>query len=351
MRSRSRMLPVLMLAAALAALAATSARADAIMDWNAHSDAIAAEKAIRPVQHSRNKAMLQVAMFEAVNAIERRYAPYKLNLSADRTASKEAAAASAAHDVLIAVLPGPEGQARRGIGDGAGRNPRGRAENERHRCRQESRGRRSSPCAPVTASRRRRRYRPHTSPGVYVPTVVPVFSTAGAVTPWVMTSGSQFRPAPPPALNSETWTRDLNEIRELGASQQHAAHGRADDDRPVLVRRRSAHLQSDRAPGRGREGDGPGRLRAPLRARRHGRKRRAHRGVRCQVHLQSLATGHGDPQCRSDRQRGDAARGIVAAARRHADAPRVPVRALHHLGCGRRRCSRRWPATRSGSLR
>lgn len=31
-----------------------------------------------------------------------------------------------------------------------------------------------------------------------------------------MTSGSQFRPASPPALTSETWTRDLNEIRELG---------------------------------------------------------------------------------------------------------------------------------------
>jgi hypothetical protein len=51
-------------------------------------------------------------------------------------------------------------------------------------------------------------YRPHTNPGLYVPTVVPVNSTAGAVTPWVMTSGSQFRPAAPPALNSETWTRD-----------------------------------------------------------------------------------------------------------------------------------------------
>ena len=36
------------------------------------------------------------------------------------------------------------------------------------------------------------------------------------MTPWSMTSGSQFRPAPPPALTSETWTRDLNEIRELG---------------------------------------------------------------------------------------------------------------------------------------
>jgi hypothetical protein len=31
-----------------------------------------------------------------------------------------------------------------------------------------------------------------------------------------MTSGSQFRPGPPPALTSETWTRDINEIRELG---------------------------------------------------------------------------------------------------------------------------------------
>ena len=59
-------------------------------------------------------------------------------------------------------------------------------------------------------------HRPHTSPGVYVPTVVPVFSTVGAMTPWTMTAGSQFRPGPPPALNSETWTRDLNEIREVG---------------------------------------------------------------------------------------------------------------------------------------
>ena len=29
---------------------------------------------------------------------------------------------------------------------------------------------------------------------------------------------SQFRPAPPPALNSEVWTRDLNEIREIGSN-------------------------------------------------------------------------------------------------------------------------------------
>jgi len=42
-------------------------------------------------------------------------------------------------------------------------------------------------------------------------------STVGAVTRWVMTSASQFHPAPPPPLDSATWTHDLNEIREVGA--------------------------------------------------------------------------------------------------------------------------------------
>jgi hypothetical protein len=60
-------------------------------------------------------------------------------------------------------------------------------------------------------------YRPHTSPGVYVPTVTPLFSHFPAMTPWAMSASSQFRPAPPPALDSEVWTKDLNEIRELGA--------------------------------------------------------------------------------------------------------------------------------------
>ena len=48
--------------------------------------------------------MMHVAMFEAVNAVERRYAPYKLNLPADRNSSKEAAAASAGYHVLVALL-------------------------------------------------------------------------------------------------------------------------------------------------------------------------------------------------------------------------------------------------------
>jgi hypothetical protein len=61
-------------------------------------------------------------------------------------------------------------------------------------------------------------YRPVTAPGVYVPTTMPIESSTPKMTPWAMSTGSQFRPAPPPALTSETWTRDLNEIREIGSS-------------------------------------------------------------------------------------------------------------------------------------
>ena len=59
-------------------------------------------------------------------------------------------------------------------------------------------------------------YRPHTTAGVYVPTVFPVVPHWGKRKPWVMTSGDQFRPGPPPSLTSDIWKRDLNEIKALG---------------------------------------------------------------------------------------------------------------------------------------
>jgi hypothetical protein len=199
---------------ALATVFARAAYADVIMDWNAKGDAIAAEEQV--LLPTRVMSMLHIAMFEAVNAIERRYTPYKLTLSADRSTSKDAAAATAAHDVLLSVYPDqkaaldtalaaslfdiPETDAKiKGIALG----------------KQAAEG--------VIALRANdganapEGYRPQTKAGVYVPTVIPLFATFGASTPWVMTSGSQFRPGPPPALDSETWTRDVNEIRELGA--------------------------------------------------------------------------------------------------------------------------------------
>jgi hypothetical protein len=59
-------------------------------------------------------------------------------------------------------------------------------------------------------------YRPVTSAGVYVTTTLPVGTQWGKVTPWVMESGSQFHPAPPPALSSPEWAADYNEVKGLG---------------------------------------------------------------------------------------------------------------------------------------
>ena len=95
----------------LLALAAT-ARADVIMDWNARADAIAAEKRLPPPVQGRVLALMHVSMFEAINAIERRYKPYRLELVADRNTSREAAAASAGHAVLVALYPDQKAGAR-----------------------------------------------------------------------------------------------------------------------------------------------------------------------------------------------------------------------------------------------
>src|ERR1700712_237389 len=205
-----------LLAIALTAAFAGAAHADVIMDWNAKADAIAAEKQVLPAQQSRAMSMLHIAMFEAVNAIERRYTPYQLTLFADRSTSKEAAAAAAAYDILLATYPDQKAildtaftASLSGIPETEGKSNGivlGQKAAEAVIALRASDG-----------SNAQETYRPYTKPGVYVPTIVPLFSTIGATTPWVMASGSQFRPGPPPALDSETGTRDVNEIREIGA--------------------------------------------------------------------------------------------------------------------------------------
>ena len=66
------------------------------------------------------------------------------------------------------------------------------------------------------------RYRPATTPGVYVPTTLPASYEWREVKPWIMKRASQFRPEPPPALTSPTWARDYNEIKQLGAKNSDA---------------------------------------------------------------------------------------------------------------------------------
>jgi hypothetical protein len=196
-------------------LLTSPASSDVIMDWNAKAEAIGVEKQLVNVPNARGQAMLHVAMFEAVNAIERRYAPYKLSLESDRTASKEAAAASAAYGILLNLYP----DQRPDLDTALAASLSGIAETEA-KAKGIELGRKAA--AGIIALRvndgsdAQESYRPHGKPGVYVPTALPIESASGALKPFVMTVGSQFRPKPPPALDSEIWTKDLNEIREIG---------------------------------------------------------------------------------------------------------------------------------------
>jgi len=199
------------------ALLTAPARGDVIMDWNARADAIGIEKQVPNAPNARAQAMLHVAMFEAVNAIDKRYAPYKLTLMADRTASKEAAAVAAAHGVLVALYPDQKADLDAALSASLSAI----AETEAKSKGIETGKKAAAEIIALRAddgSKMPESYRPSTAPGIYVPTTTPIESTSSKMTPWAMSTGSQFRPGPPPALNSETWTRDLNEIREIGSS-------------------------------------------------------------------------------------------------------------------------------------
>src|SRR3954471_11519469 len=90
-------------AAALATAAAPAARADTVTDWNAYaSTAIVATAGQPPPVSVLSFAMVQGAVYDAVNAIDRGHGPYLSEPPAAASDSKDAAASTAAYRVLIA---------------------------------------------------------------------------------------------------------------------------------------------------------------------------------------------------------------------------------------------------------
>src|SRR5262245_61138323 len=164
-------------APALALLAAlsTPARSDVISDWNAKAEAIAVEKRLLSPNNAREMAVLHVAMFEALNAIDRRYAPYRLSLSAERTVSKEAAAASAAHDVLVALYPDQQASLDSMLKASLGAITDGDSKTKGIELGKQSAGQILALRA-NDGSAAAETYRPYTAPGHSVPTVLPVNS-------------------------------------------------------------------------------------------------------------------------------------------------------------------------------
>lgn len=193
---------------------------DVVLQWNQLAlDAIRQVKP-NPLAASRILAIEQVAVFDAVNAIDRSFTPYFAQVHASHGASLEAAAAQAAHDTLVSLVPSlkstfdaalaadlvgiPPGLARQG--SDVGQN-----------VAQQILVLRSSDHSIDVAT-----YVPGMNPGDWQPTPpalsAPLAPQWGSVTPWAMTSQSQFRPPPPPALSSTDYAAAFNEVKSLGRS-------------------------------------------------------------------------------------------------------------------------------------
>ena len=166
----------------------------------------------------RSFAMMHAAMFDAVNSIDGTYTPYLIEVPRSRQASQEAAAAKAAHDVLVALYPMrqeifateltnslngiPIIRALRGIRIGeivAAQMLAARAND----------GWNAAPPSYVLPL----------TPGNWQPAPAPAgFTQYPAVLPFAITSSTQFAPNPPPAMTSAQYAADFNEVKEIGSA-------------------------------------------------------------------------------------------------------------------------------------
>src|SRR5215470_12416177 len=205
------MKPALSCAALLLASVAFAARADVVTDWNVKTGELITEAKIGTPPAIRVMAIVQTAAYDAVNAITRRYpAPASLTEGA-QGASVEAAVAAAHRVVLLKVLPAQQPSidvayqaALTGVPEGAAKTA-GIAVGEKAATAVLAHRADDGAATPEA-------YRPHTTAGAYVTTAAPAVPQWPQRKPWLMNSAAQFRPGPPPALTSETWLRDYNEV-------------------------------------------------------------------------------------------------------------------------------------------
>lgn len=191
------------------------ATADVITDWNEKAVAYVLGRGLGPPPAERIMAMTHVAMFDAVNSIERKYRPYLVQLPASPTASKEAAAATAAGTILAATNPPTQVEMKNALVIYLGAIPDGPAKAEGIKLG-EAVAAKVLEARAGDGSTTPDSYRPKTAPGVYVPTPAVFAPMWPSVKPFVLTSASQFRPVPPIALTSAEWAADYNEIKDLG---------------------------------------------------------------------------------------------------------------------------------------
>jgi PAP2 superfamily len=205
---------VLGLLAVVILTSAPGAWADVVTDANARAADVASRLPSTPVA-VRVMAIVQVSVFEAVNAVSGRYPPQRAKLAPAPKASVEAAVAAATRTALAKLMPAQQAAIDADYQALLGRVPDGSAKTAGIALGEQAATAIVALCADDGALAPDV-YRPHAAPGVYVPTTGPALPHWGARRPWVMSRGDHFRPGPPPALTSALWARDYNEIKAVG---------------------------------------------------------------------------------------------------------------------------------------
>ncbi len=171
----------------------------------------------------RTLAILHIAMFDAINSIERVYTPYRLDVHASTGASAEAAAAQAGHDVLSTLFPAQQTTYDAALAAQLNGIPPGLAKQ----------GVRIGQLAAAAILEWRENdgwpavitqdptYVLPPFPGLWQPTPpansLATFTFYPRVVPFALVTSTQFLPAPPPTLISPQYATDFNETKRVGS--------------------------------------------------------------------------------------------------------------------------------------
>jgi hypothetical protein len=222
MKTASRLRAILVTVTAIGALTARAEanhESDVVIEWNQLLQANIPSSA--GVLTPRYYAMLHIAIFDAVNSNRRVYTPYRARVFAPYGASAEAAAAQAAHDILVALIPSAQPAFDAALQARLASIPPSRAlpgavlgrkvALEILAWRQND-----GSAAPAPA------YVLPALPGLWQPTPPgfqpPSFPQFGDVTPFALLTATQYLPRRPPTLTSDEYTADFEEVKLLGSA-------------------------------------------------------------------------------------------------------------------------------------
>jgi hypothetical protein len=204
---------VMLLTLIAVGVSASPVRADVITDWDAKTSAVASPAALG----ERETAIVDLAMFDAVNSVLGQYPGYITREDGFEHASAEAAAATAAATVLAKLHPDKAAdfatahdQYLKGLGGDPAALALGRQLGERVGLKVFESRAHDGATGPDA-------YRPLTKPGIYTATATMVCPTWPKLKPFVLERPDQFRPGPPTPLSSKEWASDYNEVKAYGA--------------------------------------------------------------------------------------------------------------------------------------